>query len=245
MGTPIRRGSNALIEQPDSPKWQFGEVISCARTFQATDYAVALASAPMRGAIGTGIVSGLRVRESQVNRMRGGAGSLVITYESQPGVVPSQGAELPADEAEIVNEKIEHSMPKHPRYAGLSLNLLAAIQVALETTDDAKYQAAFQEIFSDPNSTLGFELLEKLMRGETHYLIYAPVYRLLTHSWSAPLNLETGGFLQDPPNDPIVAPAGYEWLREGDRMSFNGSTWVIEKKWIGAPAWDATTYNKG
>jgi hypothetical protein len=242
MGTPIRRGSNALIEQPDSPRWEFGDTITCTRRFQAAEFAIALAAAPMKGAVGTGVVNGLRVSNSQVSKVRGGMGVLTISYESQPGAIPSQGAELPDDEAEIVNEKIEHAIARHPRYAALSIDLLSDIQTAVETTDDAKYQAAFQSIFSSPQSELGFELLKKLLKGETHYLIYAPVYRLVTHSWTAPINLQSGGFVQQPPNDPIVAPVGYQWMREGDRLSFNGSLWVTEKKWIAAPEWDPNIY---
>lgn len=239
MGTPIRRGSNALIEQPDSPRWQFGEQITCTRVFLATDYTVALAAAPMRGAIGTGIVSGLRVRESNVGRLRGAAGTLTIVYESQPGVIPGQGAELPDDEAEIVNEKLERALPKHPRYAAVTEALLDHINVLLETTDAAKRTTALTAVQAN---ALANELYLKLKRGETHYLIYAPVYRLLIHSWTAPINLEVGGYRETPPSDIIVPPVGYEWIREGDRMSFNGSTWVVEKKWLGAPTWDADIY---
>lgn len=237
--SPIRRGSAALIEQPDSPKWNFGEVITCTRVWLATDYAVALAAAPLKGAIGTGIVSGLRVRESLVNRLRGGMGSLSVTYESTPGVIPGQGAQLPDDEAEIVNEKLERALPKHPRYAALTEVLLNHINVLLETSDDTKRATALAAVTAN---ALANNLYLKLKRRETHYLIYAPVYRLLIHSWAAPINLEVGGFRQAPPNDPIVAPVGYQWIREGDRMSFNGSTWIVEQKWLGAPEWDADIY---
>lgn len=235
----IRKGTSGLIEQPDSPKWTFGEVILCVRTFITSDHAVALAAAPLKGAIGTGIVSGLRVRESQINRTKGGQGSLVITYESQPGVLPTQGAQLPDDEAEVVNEKLERSLSKHPRYAGLSEATLDAVHVLLETTDATKRTNALATVTA---SALANELYLKLKRGETHYLIYAPVYRLLIHSWTPPLNLEVGGFREAPPTDPIVPPAGYQWIREGDRMSFNGSTWIVESKWLGAPEWDADIY---
>lgn len=239
MGTPIRRGSNAVIEQPDSPKWNFGEVITCTRNFQATDFAVALAAAPLKGAIGTGIVSGLRVRESQVNKLRGGIGSLSITYESTPGVIPGQGAQLPDDEGEILNEKLERALPKHPRYTALTEVLLNHINILLETSDETKRATALAAVAAN---ALANELYLKLKRGETHYIIYAPVYRLLIHSWAAPLNLEVGGFRQSPPNSPVVPPAGYEWIREGDRMTFNGSLWVVEKKWLGAPTWDPDVY---
>lgn len=239
MGVAVIRGSTSLVESPDSPKWTFGDQIVAVRTFAAAQYSVALSAAPLKGAIATGIVSGLRVRESQVGKTRGGQGTLTITYESQPGVIPGQGSQLPDDEAEVVNEKLERALPKHPRYATLSEAVLDAVHVLLETTDTTKRAAALATVTA---SALANELYLKLKRGETHYLIYAPVYRLTIHSWSAPLNLEVGGFREAPPTDPILPPAGYQWIREGDRMSFNGSTWVVEQKWLGAPEWDPDIY---
>lgn len=240
MGVPIRKGSAALIEQPDSPRWIFGEQLTCTRNFYATDYSVALAAAPMRGAIGTGIVQGLRVRESQVSRLRGSAGSLTITYENFPGSIPGQGAQLPNDEAEIANEKLERALAKHERYVSLTESQLNAIDTLLSVKlDDPAVPAAQSIVFG---SALAHELFLKLRRGETHYVIYAPVYRLRSHSWSPPGNLEVGGGRETPPNTPIIAPAGFQWIREGDRLAFDGTTWVLEQKWLGAPEWDADIY---
>ena len=242
MGTHIRRGDTALIDQPDSPKWVFGDQVTMQRNFMATNYQVAKDAAPMKGAIGTGIAQGLIVRESQVTRVRGSAGSLQITYENFPGAIPGQGAQLPADEAEVVNEKLERALPKHERYASLTETLLNHINVLLETTDEGKRTTALTAVVGPPGNALANELYQKLKRGETHYLIYAPVYRKVLYSWIAPPDLEAGGFRESPPTFPIIPPAGYEWIREGDRLSWNGTHWVTERKWLGAPEWDAHIY---
>jgi hypothetical protein len=242
MPTPIRKGSTALIEQPNSPRWNFGEQVSCVRTFMATSYDIALASAPMRGAVGTGIVSGYRVSASQVERVRGGAGSLSISYENFPGTVPGQGSQLPADEAEIVFEKLEHPIRRIARYEPLSSADQHIVTTLLESLDDTTATEAAVKATQSPNELLIYELLEKLRRGETHKLLYTPVYRLQIHSWTAPLDLDPGGYLDTPPNFPIVPPQGNEWLREGDRLSFNGTLWVQEKRWLGAPEWDHDIY---
>lgn len=231
MPTVIRKGSTALIEQPGSPRWTFGESITCTRQFTASDHAVALAAAPMRGAIGTGIVSGYRVRETVVNRVRGGLGELIINYENFPGLVPGQGAQLPNDEAEITGDDVERALQRHPRYAGLSQDTLDAINTMLHSAKDG---ATWTEIKPEVvANALALELYLKLRRDFTHYVTPAPVYRLVIYSWTPPTNLSQGTFRQAPPTSPIVAPAGLDWLRKPDRLTWNGSHWVLEKKWIG------------
>lgn len=240
MGTPIRRGDAALIEQPDSPKWTFGESITAVRTFLASSHSVALSAAPMRGAQGTGEFAGLRVRESVVTKVRGGQGSLTITFESQPGAVPGQGSQLPADELEIVNEKIEQDLRKHPRYAALGQAMFSYINTLLEVKfDDPSVPEAQNQVFSNE---LAYELFLKLQRGATHYALYVPVYRWIVYSWTPFLDLEVGGFIETPINDVLPPPGGYQWLREGDRTHHNGAAWVKEMKWLGAPEWDADIY---
>lgn len=232
------KGTQALVEAPTSPEWLFGENIAVTRSFSGP-YSVCLSSAPFRGAAGTGIVAGYVVTESRVRRQRGGLGELVIQYGLPGGVVPGDGAQLPPDEAEIQNEKLERALAKHPRYSSLTEVLLNHINVLLETSDDGKRATALAAVTA---SVLALELYQKLKRGETHYLIYAPVYRLVLHSWTAPGALSSGGFRQTPPSAPILPPGDNQWLREGDRATFNGTTWQVEKKWIGVPEWDADIY---
>lgn len=241
MPTPIWKGTDALIESANSPEWTYGEQVRLIRKF-AGQHAVCLTAAPFKGATGTGTAAGMRVAESKVTRQKGGIGELLITYELPGGAAPAQGAQLPADEAEVQNEKIERALQKHPRYKALSEVLLNHINVLLETSDDSKRATALAAVTASSGPGGANELYLKLKRGETHYVIYAPVYRIVLHSWTAPATLSSGGNRETPPNFPIVPPAGNQWLREGDRMTFNGSTWQVEKKWIGVPEWDADLY---
>ena len=100
MPTPIWKGSTALIEQPNSPRWTFGEQIELVRTLKG-QYAVCLQSAPGFGAIGTGVAAGLRVRESTVTRERGSIGVLTIAFAPFRNQ-PSENIPLPEDTEEMM-----------------------------------------------------------------------------------------------------------------------------------------------
>lgn len=232
----IWQGSIALEEQPDSPAWEFSERVTARRTWRGP-YFICLDSAPLKGAIGTGVTAGMRVTKSTVTKERGGIGVLRVEYE---GGQPPQGATLPDDEATIDDQQIEIAIEKHPRYAGLSEGLLTDVKTLEETSkENADHTSALSRVEAD---SLANELYLKKRAGETHYALWVPVYRLVIHSWFAPTDLTTGGFVDTPPNYPVIPPPGYEWLRGGDKASFNGSTWTVEKTWIAAPQWDADIY---
>ena len=232
------RGSTALEEQPDSPYWEFGERVVARRIFRGP-YALAKSSAPLKGVIGTGIVNGLFVAKSTVTHERGGAATLVIDYESSGGQ-PEQGATLPADTAFIDAQQLDLALEKHPRYSGLGTDLLVDVNTLLKTAkNDAAYTDAKTRVDA---SALALELFQKMRGGETHYTLWVPVYKITTHHWNAPGGLTTGGFLDSPPTVPATPPSGYDWLREADRLSFNGSTWTVESVWVAAPNWDTQIY---
>lgn len=240
MASPIWRGSTALVEAPNSPQWVFGERILLTRLF-AGPHATCLSSAPLKGVAGTGLAAGYIVEESRVDRDKGGQGRLSIQYSLPGGAAPGQGAQLPPDEVELQNEKLERALQKLPKYAGIGEPLLNDINILMETSDDTKRTASLARVNAN---ALAKQLYEKLKKGETHYLLYAPVYRTLTHWWSPPGTVSSGGYLETPPTSlGVTLPAGLDWLREGDRLAFNGATWQLERKWIGVPDWDSDVYS--
>lgn len=238
MASPLWRGTTALVEDPRSPLWVFGERITLTRVF-AGQHAACLAAAPLKGFGGTGIAAGYIVEESRVERDRGGQGKLTIQYTLPGGAAPGQGAQLPPNEVEFQNERLELALQKHPRYAGIGEALLRDINVVIESTNESTKTDPLTRINAN---ALAKELYGKLQKGNTHYFIYAPVYRVVSHWWGPP-STSGGGYLETPPSVLSVSlPSGLQWLREGDRLAFNGATWQLERKWIGVPEWDAQLY---
>lgn len=234
MASPLYRGDrSALVEQPTSPEYVFGEVVTMTRTY-AGSAALCLSSAPMRGAAGTGVASGFKVEESKVSRERGGMGKLVIKYVTDGQ--PAQGGQLPPTEFGIERDKFERALQEHPNYSGLSEALNTAIKTLLETAEGhSEHATAKALVVGDATAN---ELYLKLRKGFTHYAIYPPVYRETEYSWDPPTGLSAGGFREDPPDDLLVPPTGVDWLREGDKVSFNGTHWQVQRSWIGGPDLD-------
>ena len=242
MGTPIWKGASTLLDAPNSPEYTFGESVAIVRTLSGP-HALCLSSAPMRGAIGTGLFAGYRVVESKVSRGPGAVGTLIIRFETNGQ--PTQGAQLPPDETSMVLEKIERPLAKHSIYDSLSDDIVSEVNTMLSTsrTDEA-HKAARKAI--DESSvaikTLALKLFSKMRRGFTHYPLYVPVFSVTLHYWGPPTGLHAGGVLQSPPTNILTLPAGLDWLREGDSTSYNGTHWQLTRRWIGAPDLDSEIY---
>ena len=238
----IWRGTAELVEQADSPHWVFGDQLRLVRRFMGP-HGACLASAPLKGALGGGIATGLRVAQSTVTRQKAGIGTLSIEYETQPGEVPLQGQQLPDDEAEITDDETEEQLKHHPKYKTVTEKHHALINTLLNTAyESTEYTSAFGELYADPSATLAIELLGKLHRGFTHYPEATPVYRLTLYFWERPTTLVGGNFRATPPSEPLVPPAGLDWIRKPDRLSHNGTHWVLVRRWQGYKDLDTDVY---
>lgn len=223
-----------LYEQPDSPVWQFGERVTATQTFRGT-YDLCLASAPARGALGTGDFTGGVVAAATVARERGGLGVLTIVYEGTTlGAWPG-GATVPADECEIEDNQQEFAIQKAPIFSELSFDDLKAIQAFVDGDDVTA--DVLEWIFDDE---LAQALVTKLQRGQTHFVLFPPVYSWTTHWLSEPA-WDSGGYVEDP-YGPVTPAMDVIWLRMGDKLSFNGSYWRLTRRWLGAYEWDEDIY---
>lgn len=233
----IWRGTTALIEAPNSPEWIYGDRVVMTRTWSGP-HAACLAGAVLKGALGTGAAVGMRVAESKVLRQRGGIGVLVIIYETNGQ--PSQGGgQLPPDEIDIDPNKIERAVSEHPMFDALTEKVRGQIDEAVQHAEGTKRDAAVA-LFS--GNLLAMKLYLKLKKHFTHYALFPPVFKLTQHSWGPPGSISAGGYREAPPSLPVNTPAGVQWIRQGDRLRFNGSTWQLEKSWVGAPEWDPDIY---
>ena len=242
MPSSIWRGSLLLIEQPTSPQWVFSDKVTVTRTWKGP-YALALSSAALKGT--AAVVSGnnMRVVQSTVSKERGGIGTLVISYDNDGQ--PSQGAQLPLDEVTISVEKQERSLKSHPRYDGVTEAMKGQIDdlVSIKTTDSS-YASMRAAVAAVP---LGNELYLKLRSGQVSYVFYTPTFKNTLHYWTPPGGLTVGGFRTNPPASTVPLPTGsalgaLSWLREGDSVAYNGSTWQVTQAWLAGPDLDTDIY---
>lgn len=238
MPSPLYRGDrSALVEQPTSPEYVFGEVVSMTRTYMGSA-ALCLSSAPMRGATGSGVATGFKVEESKVSRERGGMGKLVIKYVTDGQ--PAQGGQLPDSETSVEYDVIERPLELHSRYAALTTGQRTDIKTVLETSyENDDYQEAVARLIED---SLALELWEKRLSGFTYFQFFAPTFHLTQYSWDAPETFSAGGYREDPPDDLIDPPVGVDWLRMADRIQFNGTHWQLQSSWKGGPNLDTDVY---
>lgn len=243
MPTPIWRGASALVDQPGSPEWTFSENVSMTRTLRGP-YALCLASAPGRGAIGTGIAAGLRVTESKVIRERGAIGLLTISFGVIPGV-PFENIPLPADTEELTQAQQEFAVEYHPLFAGLGNRIFQNIRTLVETapTSDAA-EEAFTELsqLTGETKATAENLYRKLQKGITHFALFPPVYTRTSYSWQPPAVVNGGGIIETPFPFQITLPTGYQWLRKGDSVNWNGTHFVTTATWQGGKFFEQDLY---
>jgi hypothetical protein len=229
----VQRGSTDLVEQPGSPAWEISEKSKCTRVFKGP-WTSCQAAVPMFGSWGTGDQNWLRVSSCTLVKERG-EGILTITWEGASGNGQTQA--LPADECSVDMEKQEYALEKHDRYATLGTDFLEGVRSYIDGSTPetrAKFQS---KVDSD---ALAAELADKLQHGQTNFIVYLPVYQWVTHSWLPPA-ASIGGS-RETPYGPITPPAGLEWLRQGDKLSWNGTSWALTRSWIGSRIVDTDLY---
>jgi len=228
MQSPQFIGQSGLLEMSDSPRWSFskdkGAVLT--RAFRGP-YATALASRPPIGAFGLGTYAGLRVTDVQVTSEKPGIGQLTWTME---GALLTNGLpELPPETASVDPVKQEFRMEKHPLYSDITLDTLSAINSALSATKEEDRADYLLRIYEAADTDIAVPLYEKMAHGETHFVLYMPVYKWTFYSLTTP-TLDEGGYLQDP-YGPIPIPPGFDWLREADAFEWTGSFWKVTRTW--------------
>ena len=244
MPAVLWKGSIALIEQPNSPEHTQGESITVIRTWKGP-HSTCVASAPYRGALGTGLSAGYRVAESRVARERGGIGMLSVKYEAH-GQPP--GATLPPTVEGLTYEPTERALRYHPIFAALTKEDWGYVTTIIETADDNPSHAdALLRIAALPGAReqLAYKAIGKLQRGQSHYQISQTVYSRTTHYWTAPTGISAGNVRQVPTAPGVNLPQGVDWLRLGDEVNFNGTTWERRERFLGAPELDPEIYPVG
>lgn len=226
------RGTTALVEAPTSPEVTINEKVVMVRTWEGP-HALCWASAPFRGALGTGLSAGLRVTESRVARRKGTIGTLSVRYESsgQPS-----GASLPPNDEGLSFQELDRGMRDHPQFNTLSRVEQGYVRTVVETSDtDNAHQDALLRIaaLTGGKEQLCYRLVELIQKDITHFRAWFPKYSRVIYSWNPPASTSAGGFVQTPPNPAVALPAGVTWLREGDSVNFDGTHYRHEQRWTG------------
>lgn len=251
MSTPQWLGLlQAFIEQPDSFQYNRGEKSTLTRIFRGR-FDELLAGMPWRGQWGSAGAEGYTVVDASVTRERGGIGKLTINYEilGDDNITP-----LPPDEVSCDLEKIERALREHPRYAPLTEDHKTAITTLLSTAEDnPSHPAAEKAIFGGGTNPVGIpvplaiELYKKEKNLFTHFAMYPPNVKRVRYYWSLPANLSAGGYRENlpplgftPPTTILGQPI--EWIREGDRFSYNGTHYIVTSSWLGGIALDRDIY---
>ncbi len=165
-----------------------------------------------------------------------GAGTLTVTYSNLPnaGALLVAGSEM----IEIDFSVLEKPLIQHPLFStGGAWQL---------TDDDRKGIDTWRADQSTANynacSTNGRRYLDKVKGGIESYVVGAPIARRTTRGASPPVVTSVG---TRSPTAPVSgAPAGYEWLKTGDRAirQAPAAGWERVEEWTGGKSVDSDLY---
>ena len=230
--------NTTLVEQPNSPTYVFGEKTKCTRRFKGL-HSLCLSSAPAKGALGSGAMTGYYVVQSTVTREPKQVGELVIEYEAYAS---SSGATLPPDEFSLKPFETNPKLERNPFFATLTKDDLDQVRDCIENADPALRLDVYNTLaLSVP---LAADLVDKLLAGQETYYLAGWTYSWSSYSWTIP-TVSDGGTIETP-GGPMTGllGTGIDWLRQADDLDFDGSKYKLTKTWLGGPDghWDTDLY---
>jgi hypothetical protein len=235
MASPV--GTFALTEQVGSPLWDYGETITCTRTWEGPYAACALAR-PARGTV----YSGLNVVRSTLSGKEGGVGRLVVVYESPN--FPNSGGTTDEESYEIDWVYNTRDILTNPRYrvGGGGAKELTLFQVSTlsiwRNEQNAAQKAAYK--YWDPENEYYVDLegnaldaAEQILKGDELWDDYYPVARINSLKEAMPTITKAGRYTATKPFS--ACPDGYTWMKTSDRSTRSGKSgrWVRSVEWTG------------
>jgi hypothetical protein len=183
-----------LIEQPNSPEWNFTDKISVTKTYRGP-MALCISSCPFKGTLGTDTLAGYWVTTAKVTQEPGGIGVLQIVWEAY-GIVEGQGVapQVPPDEYSIEPFENNPDIRKNPRYSSLTSD-------EFDSVDSFLNSGAKASGLSD----LANELLVNLRRGESNFYQAALRYSWTQSFFSISGTVSVGGFIETPDSESPLA----------------------------------------
>jgi hypothetical protein len=263
MATTVTRGNTAVRERPDSPEWEFNtQKITCTRTFEGM-YADLLAAVPTTGTTMEGYGT-LLVENVKIRRAVSGKATMTVLLETL--INPADTYPEPVQPVyEIEWTQLERPIEQHPFFASLfpdptntaaftadQITALTNFRAWENASDATTAAAAYAVLTDDSGGTPGFKTLaQKKMRGQTTYMLFAPVARITTLARNVTqANVcgktftEIAGFSELPASG---SGTNYVWLSTSDRSTRTGTNgkWQRVQEWTGADSWDSDIYASG
>jgi hypothetical protein len=259
MATPVWKGSTKIEEQPGSPKYtESGSGEKVVRTFRGP-YSTLFGTRPRKGGTMTGY-DGFVIDEVYLEPDGAGPdgpGTMTVTLLKDDFITPITTGGT-AGVVEVEWTEIRKSLEEAPMYNGAKFNG-AKLTDENVVRDDPEYTLAqlwddiknagtrktrdelFKNVTSANHRQLLAHLWKKHSAGQTDYVIFAPVVRTTTKSYTPPTSTKCGKKVNKPAP---TAPDGYEWMQSADRALKQGGNgkWERVREFTGVDKVDTDFY---
>jgi hypothetical protein len=236
-------GSTANTRTQNQPRYSFSASENKLIIVEEGVFDNLLSIRPTIGSTLSGF-SGYFIERVEVNKMEGGKGQMTIgLFQNISG-----GAATTPSGADAIYEidwcQVEKRLEQHPRYrvgaAGakvLTTSDLSSIEDWKSTTDATERDTKRAALTANAQ-----DFVSKLEKGQDSYLIYIPVLRKTSTTYTPP-STSTCGKRETPPGFPAV-PSGYTFLKTADRGQRTGQNrkWERQEEWTGFDFVDPDIY---
>jgi hypothetical protein len=260
MAVALTRGTTSVRERPDSPTWEYNtQKVTCTRLFEGM-YADLLTTAPTIGSNMEGYSAQLLVENVRISKAVSGKATMTVVLETQTYTYSAAAPVQPVYEIEWT--QLERPIEQSPFFKTLFPDPTGVVDLTKDQTDAITAFRAWENapdagtaltaynaltpVGTDPpdSGSVNFKALAlKKMRGETTYLLFAPVARITTLTRQVfPVTACGQLFATVPTFDEL--PGGYIWLQTADRSTRTGTygKWQRVQEWTGADSWDKDLY---
>lgn len=186
--------------------------------------------------------AGLAVQRSVLTPSRGDMATLTVVLSNRVEA-DAETSTAYKTRWEIDWTQIEKELVQHP-YIADDANAASIIEdVELWRNSEIKLRAAYKYVDTDEAEKeldgKALEVAQKMQRGQTGYLIFAPAIRRVRDYQGRPSDTGTCGKIETPE----INVAGYVYLKTADRLVQQADdVWQRTEEWTGADAWDADLY---
>lgn len=254
--SPTHKNLGALIEQPDSRAVRSDGPLTETRIY-AADYDTCRAAVKVKGAGGSGDLTGYIIQSSILTPQRGEWAKLTDTWvaggpDADPETIP-----LPEDTFSLQSQDLNPSVEKNIGFADCALDttrydatgatgttadhktLIAWVREAGLSTEPTVSNPAWNALVGFVSSPGGDEfdqalvLADLLRRGIQNFYKASFVYTWTQYFYSEP-TITVGGFIQTPggPLASAIAGLGLVCLAQADDLSYDGQFYQLTNKWI-------------
>lgn len=244
MANPLWSGTTAVVQTVGAPQWSFtGSRVEVTLRYVGP-YLTVLASRPSPGQSLAGFDSNFVIDKVEIDRAEGGRGLMTLTMVNEsPEYTGFAAPPDPTYEIEWV--QLEKKLSAHRRYT-----TSGAVLTSADWSEIAEWESATTASAKDTAyaalSTSGLDYANKIRKGIESFIIFSPVARKTSYSYSPPTTT-AAGLIQTPtgfPGLPTKTPTDWVWLKTADRAMRTGrnSRWDRTEEWTGADSWDTDLY---